>query len=114
MEAYQNPLLIKIQSGTQNSQTNLCATCRYCAKRRSAISGKEAFICEASNRPFQLTEPMSYCNRFLDANHPTVHEMQEIAWQLATNQQRVIGFLSPEELRQRNQNDVPASPRIGF
>jgi hypothetical protein len=111
----QTAVVFKVENGTVNSSENLCATCRCATRRTGALSGRITFICEANyQNPVPLREPMARCNRYLDASRPSLQEMREIAWELATTKAgRAIGFISPEESARRRQSFPPSTPGFG-
>ena len=114
---YSNSLVLKIANGTPRSDENLCRTCRNCQISRGASSGRESYRCFANyNHPVMLREAMCRCSFYSDARRPTLDQMAQIAWSLMTDKGgRSIGFLSPEELREREQRGAPmTTPRVGF
>jgi hypothetical protein len=116
MSVYSNPIALKIQHGTTRGDVNLCSTCRHCHRARSSMTGKETMICRADYyRSVMLTEPMAECTYYSDARRPTLEMMGDIAWSLMTDKGgRKIGFLSPEELREREKGGFSSPSRVGF
>ena len=112
MNPFNNPVVIKIQNGgTVQSSVDLCTSCRFCLRRRSAITGRSESRCDAMpNQPMIRTQ-IAECNRYVEQGKLTLHEMVEIAW-VVESRGKHIGFMSPEELeRRRNRSsDQP----VGF
>ena len=108
-----NPLVLRVQEGTQRGDVNLCSTCRLALHIKAAQSGAETLICLASPPPhLRITQPVGRCTGYLDRTQPTLWDMQQIAWQLMTDKGgRKIGFLSPEEFENRRNSPPSAPPR---
>ena len=101
VDLYQNATVIKIQNGTDREDSNLCGSCRYSHIYTEAARGEKTVLCRY-DRPIQMRGPISACNKHSDKNRPSLDDMNEIAWQLQTNKGgRSLGFLSPEELKNR-------------
>lgn len=113
---YHNPVVLKVENGTQRSDVNLCLSCRAALHVRAAQSSNEFLLCSASgNPPMRLREPVGQCSHYQDKSKPSLYDMREVAWLVMTDKGgRSIGFLSPEELRQREQDSPPAAPAHGF
>lgn len=110
---FQNAVVLKVQDGTQRGDTNLCLSCRNAHHVQSSRSGAESLICLATPPPgLRIIEPVGRCTAYLDRSKPTLWDMQQIAWQLMTDKGgRKIGFLSPEEMQQRQQGGPLPSAR---
>jgi hypothetical protein len=100
---YNNPIVVKIMDGTPRSDVNLCRTCRNCKITVGALTGKETYTCRVFyERIEDRTEPASSCNKYDDKRQPSIENMEEIAWTLhADKGGRKVGFLSPEELKKK-------------
>jgi hypothetical protein len=111
-DIYANPVVLKIHGGTPRGDRNLCSTCRQCQRTKGMNSGRETALCFASgSQPRRLSEPMVECSSYSDKRTPDLFSMKEIAWSLMTDKGgRKIGFLSPEQVRERTPSQVP----IGF
>lgn len=111
---FQNPIVDKIHNGTLRSDVNLCLSCRLAVHTKSAVSGRETMTCQAVySAPRTMTGPVGFCTAYLDRTKPTLQDMNEVAWLVMTDKGgRKIGFLSPEELRERS-SGAP-TPGHGF
>lgn len=106
-EVFSNPIVLKIHDGTPRSDVNLCPSCRNCHALTLA-TGQKTLRCNAS-RPFELRQAVVQCSLYSDRMHPTLYDMNEIAWTLMTDKGgRKLGFVAPER-------DGPNQPSpIGF
>lgn len=107
-----NPLVAKVQNGTLRSDVNLCLSCRLAVHTQSALSNSETMLCTAVyGAPRSMREPVARCSAYLDKSKPTLNDMHEVAWLVMTDKGgRKIGFLSPEELRERREGGPPTGP----
>jgi hypothetical protein len=96
---------IKIRGGTaRQGDSSLCHTCRHATVVRGRRADEELVECDAlaygKNR---LTYPVTFCTAYMDRQHPTIREMEDIAWVLRTDATRKqIGFVRAKELRPRD------------
>ena len=92
---------IKIRGGTaDHGQAPLCHTCRHAHIIRGPRLRDEIVECAAlafeNNR---ITFPVTFCTSYLDRQHPSLREMEEIAWVLRTDaQRRHVGFVHAQKL----------------
>jgi hypothetical protein len=108
---YTDNVVIKIQNGTVRSDKNMCSNCRYSHHTIGATTGRETVFCVAVyNHTIRLTEPVAKCNLHSDKTTPTLEQMNDIAWTLMTNKQKVLGFLSPEELKNKDVDKLRTNP----
>lgn len=96
---------LKIEGGTTaHSEPSLCLTCRYATIVRGAALRDEIVECrhlaEGHNRiPFSVT----FCNAYVDRTHPSIHDMEEIAWVLRTDTKRnQVGFVRASDLKAKD------------
>lgn len=95
---------IKIRGGTvDHGQQSLCATCRYATVVKGARLRDEIVECarlsEGHNR---IRFPVISCTGYVHRTHPSIHEMEEIAWILRTDAARKrIGFVQARDLKPR-------------
>ena len=98
---------INIQGGTvRHGDSSLCLTCRH-ATVVQGPSLKDRFVdCGMLlGRNSRIRFPVSSCSGFSDRRHPTVHEMEDIAWVLRTDARRKsIGFVQARELKPRERH----------
>jgi hypothetical protein len=92
---------IKIRGGTAyEGDAPLCHTCRYAHIVRGARLRDEIIECGMlaldNNR---VTFPVTFCTSYVDRQHPSLREMEEIAWVLRTDaQRRKVGFVHAQKL----------------
>jgi hypothetical protein len=115
MDIRSNPITLKVQNGTVRGDVNLCRSCRYALRKVGSITGSETVNCMAGHCGPLIREPVAECSAYLDRCAHTLDEMMEIAWQLQTDKGgRKLGFLSPEQLRDRGEQRPADTPRVGF
>jgi hypothetical protein len=87
---------IKIEGGTAHEgDPPLCYTCRSATIARGPRLADEVIECHALAS--RITFPVTFCTRYVNRQHPSIHEMEEIAWVLRTDASRQrIGFVQPK------------------
>lgn len=96
---------IKIQGGTvQNGQSSLCHTCRHATVVRGARLRDEIVECAVLGyRQNRVTFPVTTCSDYVSRQHPSLREMEEIAWILRTDAKRHrVGFVPSKELKPKD------------
>ena len=90
---------IKIHGGTANGSNGpLCHTCRNATVVLGTSARHE--IIECSVLEARITFPVTFCNRYVHRSHPTLWEMEDIAWILRTDARRAqIGFVRSKDLK---------------
>ena len=93
---------IKIQGGTaREGESPLCYTCRSSTIARGPRLGDEIVECHALET--RIAFPVTFCTRYVNRQHPAVHEMEEIAWVLRTDAKRnKVGFVESKRLPWRD------------
>lgn len=76
--------------------SGLCDTCRN-GQIVEMASGKVLVECAArSGTDNKIWEPVKNCSMYRDRRHPTIYEMEEIAWILkTTSRSKAAGFVKP-------------------
>jgi hypothetical protein len=89
---------IKIRGGTPRHDTpTLCHTCKFATIVRGRRAADEIVRCGVLRDT--VTFAVSSCTRFVDHQHPTIFEMEEIAWILRTDARRQrVGFVHAKRL----------------
>lgn len=89
---------IKIEGGTaREGDAPLCHTCRSATIARGPRLADELVECHAFES--RITFPVTFCTRYVNRQHPSVHDMEEIAWILRTDAKRHrIGFVQSKQL----------------
>lgn len=112
MNLNDNPLARRVQGGTTQGNADVCVSCRYAIRRQGAKTGLDETRCGAlANAPL-VREQLAACSMYLDKGRLSLDEMGQIAWVIETKGKH-IGFLSPEALERRRQNQPPPNP-VGF
>lgn len=77
--------------------TNLCQTCRNCVHISGHRESEEQNYCQALAKTTPIEFQVVTCTRYLPTNHPSMYEMEQIAWVLRTDPKtgRKIGFTPP-------------------
>lgn len=96
---------LKIEGGTAvHGAPSLCTTCRHATIVRGAALRDEIIECrllssDDSRIPFIVT----FCNGYVDRTHPSIRDMEEIAWVLRSDtKQNQIGFVRASDLKVRD------------
>ena len=101
---------IKVRGGTvQHGQSSLCATCRYATVVKGIRLRDEIVECDkltyGHNR---ITFPVTFCTGYIDRQHPTIREMEDIAWVLRTDPRRKqVGFVQAANLKPKDRYVLP-------
>jgi hypothetical protein len=97
-------LRIKIQGGTvKHGQSSLCLSCRYATVVRGRRLKEEIVECDRLSAGHNLVRfPVTSCSGYLNRCHPSLREMEEIAWVLRTDAgKKHIGFVQSHRLEPR-------------
>lgn len=92
---------IKVRGGTGASgEPPLCATCRYATVIKGSSLREEIVECsQLADGHGRITFPVRHCTKYLHRNHPSLYEMESIAWVLRTDaSRRHIGFVRSNDL----------------
>ena len=89
---------IKIRGGTaREDDASLCLTCKWSTIVRGQRLRDEIVRCGQLDQP--ITFHVTSCTRFVDRQHPAIHEMEEMAWILRTDAKRNrVGFVQAKKL----------------
>ena len=90
---------IKIQGGTARAgDPPLCHSCRHATVARGLRLRDEIIWCNTLET--RVTYPVTSCTTYLNRQHPSIHEMEEIAWLLRTDaRKQQIGFVEAKTLK---------------
>jgi len=92
---------IKVRGGTVASgEPPLCATCRYATVIKGRSLREEIVECsQLADGHGRITFAVTQCSKYLHRNHPSLYEMESIAWVLRTDaSRRHIGFVRSRDL----------------
>ena len=94
-------MVIKVREGTvAHRERSLCESCR----RSTVIRGvrSQDLIVECDQLSYwnqRVPFPVASCSQYLDADRPTIKEMEEIAWILRSDSHRKqVGFVHASKL----------------
>jgi hypothetical protein len=85
----------------------LCRTCRYAQYIRGAGETQTALYCQMirtggpDGNPTSLKYEAIECSMYDDKRLPALHELKQVAWVLRTTLSSPIGFVPPQEWRNR-------------
>ena len=90
---------LKIRGGTVNhGQPSLCLTCRSATIVKGARLGDEIIQCGVVRA--RVTFAVASCTDYVDSNHPSLYDMEEIAWVLRSDPKRnQVGFVPANRLK---------------
>jgi hypothetical protein len=98
---------VKVRGGTvQYGQPSLCVTCRSA----TIVKGQRLRddIIECRQLGARVTFAVSACNQYIDATHPTVREMEDVAWVLRSDPRRnQVGFVPAKQLKPHDRYVLP-------
>ena len=87
---------IKVRGGTaQHDAPTLCLTCKWANRVKGVTMGEEITQCSYMDKIIRFS--VKECNVYVDSNHPTLVEMEDLAWILRTDPRKKIGFMPPKE-----------------
>lgn len=110
---YASSVAQRVQDGTVYGGSDMCASCRHALRRKAALTGFNETRCGALQNAPLVPAKLAQCSAYLEKGRMTLGEMQEAAWIIESKNGKHIGFLTPEELRRRQQGMLPSAP-IGF
>lgn len=86
----------KIRGGTVNHGGEpLCRSCRYATVIRGVAQRDEIVECDQLSFGHQrVVFPVTFCTKYVASQHPSLREMEELAWLLRTDAKKnSIGFV---------------------
>jgi hypothetical protein len=92
---------IKVRGGTvAGGELPLCVTCRYATVIKGSNLREEIVECsQLADGHGRITFAVTHCTKYLHRNHPSLYEMESIAWVLRTDaSRRHIGFVRSRDL----------------
>lgn len=96
---------IKIREGTaRHDGTPLCHTCRHACIVRGRSLRDEIVECARLSHPHgRVTFAVVFCTSCVNAQHPTIREMEDLAWVLRSDTKKhTIGFVRAKDLAPRH------------
>ena len=98
---------VKVRGGTvQHGQPSLCLTCRSATIVKGPRLRDD--IIECSRLGSRITFPVSACNSYINSTHPTIREMEDVAWVLRTDPRRnEVGFVRASKLKPQERYVLP-------
>lgn len=101
---------LRIEGATaRHDQPSLCLSCRYATVVRGASLREEIVECRRLAEPRnRITFPVTFCNGYIDRGHPTVQEMEDLAWVLRSDPKRnQVGFVRAADLKPGDRYVLP-------
>jgi hypothetical protein len=98
---------VKVRGGTvQHGQPSLCLTCGSATIVKGPRLRDD--IIECSRLGERITFPVNACNGYINATHPTIREMEDIAWVLRSDLRRnEVGFVKASNLKPADRYVLP-------
>jgi len=96
---------VKIRGGTvRHDQSSLCLSCRYGTVIKGPALRHEIVECgQLSSDHNRITFPVVSCTHYVERTHPTLREMEEIAWVLRSDpRKKQIGFVEASKLKPKD------------
>ena len=93
---------LKIQGGTvRYGELSLCQTCRYATVIRGPGLQDRIVNCgQITNGTARISFPVHSCTGYSDKRHPSLYEMEDIAWVLRSDVRKgQIGFVRARDLK---------------
>ena len=101
---------LKTRGGTvQHGQPSLCTSCKYATVVKGQSLREEIVECGQLSSDHNLIDfRVTSCSGYLDQRHPSIREMEDIAWVLRTDPKRKqIGFVQAREMKPRERYVLP-------
>lgn len=95
----------KVRGGTvKHGDAPLCHTCRFATVIRGVAQRDEMIECDQLSYGHQRVPfPVTFCTRYVTSQHPSIRELEEIAWVLRTDAKKnTIGFVRSADLGQKH------------
>ena len=96
---------VKSRGGTvTNGDPTLCLSCKFATIVKGPSLRDEVVECgQLAYGHGRITFPVTSCNVYVERGHPSIREMEEIAWVLRSNPKKnEIGFVKASTLRLRD------------
>ena len=93
---------VRVRGGTVNhGDPPLCSSCRYATIAKGRSLREEIVSCgQLPYRRNLVPFPVYSCTEYSNRVHPTLYQMEEIAWVLRTNPTRNrVGFVQAKQLK---------------
>ena len=93
---------------TRSGEQQLCKTCSNAFIRKGTAHDQEVVMCEVMFEvPVRITYPIVECNKYRNANLPSLSDMNKIAWFLNSDKTTGrIGFTKPERVTEVQKEEV--------
>jgi hypothetical protein len=99
----------KIRGGTaDHGEPSLCGTCRFATIVKGPSLRDEIVECSRLSDHSRITFAVTFCTGYADRRHPSIREMEEIAWVLRSDPRRnQIGFVPASTLKSQDWDVLP-------
>jgi hypothetical protein len=101
---------LRIEGGTaRHDQSSLCLSCRHATVVKGVRLREEIVECRRLAEPHnRITFPVAFCNGYINRGHPSISEMEEIAWVLRSDPKRnQVGFVKASDLKPKDRYVLP-------
>ena len=99
---------IKVRGGTAaHHERPLCETCRWATIVRGLRLRDEIVECrQLSYENQRVPFPVASCTGYTNRNHPSIREMEEIAWHLRSDPRKPTGFVHASRLTDEERHEL--------
>lgn len=99
---YRIKMKTKIYDGTRGEK-NLCHSCSLAVIQKGSALSQETIFCDYTRKelPFTVVE----CNQYDAVENVNLKNMREIAWTLEISKGRKVGFMTPEQRKEKEKEE---------
>jgi hypothetical protein len=92
---------VRVRGGTvDHGEPPLCSSCRHSTIIKGARLGDEIVSCGVRYTPSRIVFPVTSCSEYVHRAHPSLYQMEEIAWVLRSSPNRkTVGFVEARRLK---------------
>lgn len=107
---------LKIRGGTSDSsQPGLCMSCKKAVVVQGQNLKEEIIQCEELYGDHRIRFKVTSCNKYLEATHMTIREMEDMAWILRTDDKaRQIGFIRHKDMDDKDKDKWTLTHRRNY
>lgn len=93
---------VRVRGGTvDHGEPPLCSSCRFSTIIKGPRLGDEIVVCGVRYVPRQICFPVTSCSEYVHRAHPSLYQMEEIAWVLRSSPNRKsMGFVQARRLKE--------------
>lgn len=92
---------VRVLGGTvDHGEPPLCSSCRYATIIKGPRLGDEIVLCGVVRNARRIDFPVTSCSVYVHRAHPSLYQMEEIAWVLRSSPNRkTVGFVEARRLK---------------